>query len=218
MLSKAVQLLLNLNSKLFAKCLRLKLRTLTIFHPEKASSPFSNYRECGVEKEKRSFSFSCSADRTLKNSRWPLTLLTAFLVCSTFALSSRSVMAGEINQNSTELFGDYTVHYSVFNSTFILPEIAVNYSLVRADNQALINITVQDKQGKAIAAKLEGYAQNLLQQRKNLEFKTINEQDAIYGLAAITFTNEEIFNFAITIKPPGAPAFILKFTRKLYTD
>ena len=74
-------------------------------------------------------------------------------------------IAAEFDQQSTQTFGDYTVHYTVFNSTFILPEIANTYQLTRAKNQSLINISVHNKAGTAVAATLNGYAQNLMQQQ-----------------------------------------------------
>ncbi len=126
--------------------------------------------------------------------------------------------AGDLNQESTQVFGDYTVHYMAFNSTFIQPDIAKSYDLVRANNQALINITVQNKAGQAIAAKLDGYSQNLMQQKKGLAFKTITEQDAIYGIAPLRINNEEVLHFVITITPPDAQPFTLKFTRKMYIE
>jgi hypothetical protein len=131
---------------------------------------------------------------------------------------SFNAFAGELNQDSTAVFGDYTVHYSAFNSTFLLPDIAANYGLVRAKNQTLLNITVQDKTGQSIDAKLEGYAQNLMQQKKALTFKTIKEPHAVYSIGALRITNEEVFNFVITITPENTEPFTLKFTRKLYVD
>lgn len=150
-----------------------------------------------------------------------LTSSGAFIASIVFCvvlLTSTRIHAGELNQESTQVFGDYTVHYTAFNSTFIQPDIAANYGITRAKNQTLINISVHDKQGKAVAAKLEAYAQNLMQQKKPLTFNTITEQNAIYSLAPLRFTNEEVFNFNITITPKNAEPFTLKFTRKLYVE
>lgn len=143
--------------------------------------------------------------------------VTFGLVLALNALSFKAY-AGELNQDSTAVFGDYTVHYSAFNSTFLLPDIAAAYDLVRAKDQTLLNITVQDKSGKSIDAKLDGYAQNLIQQKKGIAFKTIKEPHAVYSIGALRITNEEVFNFVITITPENAAPFTLKFTRKLYVE
>ncbi|WP_053981269.1 DUF4426 domain-containing protein [Marinagarivorans algicola] len=126
--------------------------------------------------------------------------------------------AADLDQESTQVFGDYTVHYTAFNSTFIQPDIAAHYGITRGKNQTLINISVHDKTGKAVDAKLDAYAQNLMQQKKPLTFKTITEQAAIYSIAPLRITNEEVFNFHITVTPPQSKPFTLKFTRKLYVE
>lgn len=133
-------------------------------------------------------------------------------------LSANNLNAGELNQQSTQVFGDYTVHYTAFNSLFIQPGIAANYGITRAKNQTLINISVHTANGDAVDAKLEAYAQNLMQQKNTLTFNTIKEQDAIYSLAALRSSNEEVFTFHITITPPNDAPFTLKFTRKLYNE
>ncbi|HEY7771674.1 MAG TPA: DUF4426 domain-containing protein [Marinagarivorans sp.] len=144
-------------------------------------------------------------------------LVTVCLSLMTTQLPSLA-HAGELNQESTAVFGDFTVHYSAFNSTFLQPKIAEAYQLVRAKNQVLLNITVQDKNGEAIDGNIEGYAQNLMQQKKPIDFKTIKEQYAVYSIGSLRITNEEVFNFVINIAPDGVEPFTLKFTRKLYVD
>jgi hypothetical protein len=152
----------------------------------------------------------CHAYKTLK------ALQCCIAVVLLFAFNT--LHAAELNQDSTQVFGDYTVHYTAFNSTFIQPSIAAHYGITRGKNQTLINISVHNKDGQAIDAKLDAYAQNLMQQKKPLTFKTITEQDAIYSIAPLRITNEEVFNFHITITPQNAAPFTLKFTRKLYSE
>lgn len=137
------------------------------------------------------------------------------LACSTLPAK---VLAGELNQDSTQKVGDRQVHYSVFNSTFLQPDIAKYYELVRAGNQVLINIAVQDLEGNPVAATVTGFAENLMQQKKTLSFKTIEEPGAIYALASLRTTNEEVFDFHISWQEPGREIRTIRFTRKLYTE
>ncbi len=141
-----------------------------------------------------------------------------YAMAAILLLSINILHAADLDQESTQVFGDYTVHYTAFNSTFIQPDIAAHYGITRGKNQTLINISVHDKTGKAVDAKLDAYAQNLMQQKKPLTFKTITEQAAIYSIAPLRITNEEVFNFHITVTPPQATPFTLKFTRKLYAE
>lgn len=121
---------------------------------------------------------------------------------------------------SSEQIGDYTVHYSVFNSLFIPAEIASRYNLVRANNQALINISVQRTDtGESIAARVTGTATNMLQQSRNLTFRLIEESEASYAIGSVRHTNEEVIHFKLDlILAGGEQPLTLTFTRKLHTD
>lgn len=126
-------------------------------------------------------------------------------------------------QEVYQTFGDYRVYFSVFNSSFIQPDIAAIYHLERGKDRALVNIAVTRKQDsgytQGLEADLKGYTTNLMQQQKNLDFSAIREQDAVYYLAPIRFTDEEILHFTIEVTlTPGQPPVAVNFTRKLYVD
>jgi len=115
------------------------------------------------------------------------------------------------------------VHFSVFNSSFISPEIAQANNIVRGKDRAIINIAVvkisPDGDTHGLPAVVKGHAANLMQQQKKLKFAEINEQNAVYYLASTRFTNEEVLNFEISVKPdPNKAPFIVKFTKTLYVD
>lgn len=139
------------------------------------------------------------------------------LLLSLFALNSASA------QENAEHFGVYKVHYSVFNSTFLEPEIAQAYNLVRARDQVLVNISINKTQnGSAtlgLPAAINGSASNLMQQQQTLEFKEISEGDATYYIAPLKHTNEETYNFTISVDPEGeAGPFELTLSRTLYVE
>ncbi|BFM19268.1 DUF4426 domain-containing protein [Gilvimarinus japonicus] len=124
-------------------------------------------------------------------------------------------------------FGDYTVHFSTFSSAFITPEVAEVYGITRARNQLLVNVSVtQTDAGKTslgLGATINGTASNLLQQQRVLDFAEINEGNATYYLAPLKHTNEEVYNFSITVTPTGtnhedAAPMTVKFSRKLYVE
>ena len=122
-------------------------------------------------------------------------------------------------------FGDYTLHFSTFNSAFVTPEVAEVYGITRARNQILVNISLTKTEGGktslGLPAKVTGTARNLLQQLRVLEFAEINEGNATYYLAALKHTNEEVYNFTISVAPADAEQteaqpMTVKFSRKLY--
>lgn len=131
---------------------------------------------------------------------------------------------------STKTFGQYTVHYSVFTSTSIAPEIAALHDLKRGKDVALINITVIDNSIKDNAddeksygqpATIIGTATNLMQQQRQLGFKEIKEPGSIYYIASHRFTNQEVTHFEIKVNPgvDGAQVpYTFKFTKTLYVN
>ncbi len=120
--------------------------------------------------------------------------------------------------------GNHTVHYSVFNSTMIQPEIANAHKLKRAANLAYINIAVVDnsdshKNSYGIAARISGQARNLLQQQQLLRFVAIEEQNTTYYLAPLYHNNEDIYHFDITaVIDEQTPVINFTFSKTLYVE
>lgn len=128
--------------------------------------------------------------------------------------------AQEINPENHQTIGDYTVHFSVFNSTFILPDIASAYKIKRSKNENLINISVTKKgEYGGLPASISGHVTNLMQQRKELAFITIKEKTVTYYLAPILVSGKEIVHFNIQVTPQGETAPLdVTFTKTIYAD
>lgn len=117
-------------------------------------------------------------------------------------------------------FENYTVRPVVFNSTFVLPEVAKAAGIKRSKYESLLNISLfkRDKAG-TVAAKIQGTATNLMQQQQVLSFKEIREQDAVYYLAPIRVASEELLRFDIRIQPEGSEEELqLTFSQTVYAD
>lgn len=123
-------------------------------------------------------------------------------------------------ENNSADFDNYTVHYSVFNSDFIQPETARQYGLKRSKSIALVNITVMDNtEGKAVTANITGNAYNLAGQNKDLAFKEIREENAVYYIANLRFANEERLTFKLSVRPSGQDqTYNLEFKQTVYTS
>ena len=133
----------------------------------------------------------------------------------------------QINQTkeiqTSQKFGAYTIHYNVFNSKDIPPEVASIYKLTRSRDIALVNIsltkTENDKTTLGIPAKVSVKAVNLMQQSKPLEFTEIKEPDSTYYIASFRHTNEEDIRFEVSVIPEGeSKPLTVNFTRKLFTE
>jgi len=117
-------------------------------------------------------------------------------------LVSLSVCA---NDQPYKTFGDVRVYYSAFNSSFISPDVANAYNIVRGKDRGLVNIAVvPEGTGHGTAALVGGTASNLLAQQQTLEFTEIREGDAIYYLAPFRFSNEDPLSFTIHVRPANA--------------
>ena len=119
-------------------------------------------------------------------------------------------------------FGDYDVHYSVLNSTFLQPEVARRYGITRGAERAVVNIAVRkqldDGSSAPQAVTISGESSDLIHTTP-LDFHEVNEQNAIYYLAELDFMDKEIRSFTIRVQPePGIAPYTLKFTQRLYAD
>ena len=125
------------------------------------------------------------------------------------------------NEQTFTNFGNYKVLHTVFNSSFIKPDVASAYNLTRGKDQVLINIALVRSIGKGVSnglpAKISGTVANLMQQQKNLEFIEIKEQDATYYLAPLRIDNEEVLHFNINVNSDGKD-YPITFSKKLYVD
>lgn len=117
-----------------------------------------------------------------------------------------------------QTLGQWDVHYMVVSTTFLTPEVAKANNIVRSRYNALVNISVLDKDTqKAQMPSVTGTAKNLIGTSKPLSFRRVNEGDAIYYLAVLSYRNMETYRFNIDIQQ-GEETQTLSFTQKLYVD
>lgn len=123
---------------------------------------------------------------------------------------------------TSKQFGSYTLHYNVFNSSNIPPQVAAAYNLVRGEDRALVNISVtKTEDGKTslgLPVVVKGVTRNLMQQQQNLKFIEIQEGDATYYLAPFVFNNEELLHFDIHVVIGTERPLKVSFNRTLYAD
>ncbi|UTP73691.1 DUF4426 domain-containing protein [Alteromonas sp. LMIT006] len=136
--------------------------------------------------------------------------LFSFLLIGLFCLSAHA----EIKQT----LGPWDVHYIVFPSTFLTPEIAKANGLVRSKFNAVVNISVLDKDTKeAQMPDVEGTARNLIGTSKELKFKRVVDGDAVYYLAPLAYRDRETYRFKVTINDRGQTE-VLEFQQQMYVD
>ncbi|MDX1635090.1 MAG: DUF4426 domain-containing protein [Marinobacter sp.] len=120
-------------------------------------------------------------------------------------------------------FGDYQVHYSIFSSSFLRPEIAQQYNLTRSQSIGVVNIAVmkeaEDGTLKSVGAQVEGQVYNDIQQSSFMGFRRVQEGEDMYYLAQFQYANGELMTFQITARPQGTDLELpIRVTQTLFND
>lgn len=120
-------------------------------------------------------------------------------------------------------FGEYTLHWSVFPSTFLAPEVAKANNLQRSKGIGIINISIMtdddNGQPRPVSGQVEGQVTNDIQQVKFLAFRRIQEGDAVYFIAQYQYRTGELMTFNITARPTGHPQDLpVRFSHTLFND
>jgi Domain of unknown function (DUF4426) len=140
-------------------------------------------------------------------------------ICLFFALGLWAATTSLAQQS--KVFGPYELHYSVVNTTFLQPEVASDYGIVRGKKRAIINLAVREldsEGGPGGPMMLKGRTWDLIQ-NQFLEFQEIREGRAVYYIADFKFINEEWRFFEVDFRPEGSEeTFTLKFKHQLYIN
>ena len=132
----------------------------------------------------------------------------------TACLSAGAMAADVIKPERMETFGDVTVHYNTFNSTFLQPDTAKASELIRSKNQGVINVSVI-KDGKPLMAQVSGTIKDLTSSSVTLNFKQVIEQGAIYYIAQYPVTQQEVRTFEIKVRT-GDKINTINFNQELF--
>ncbi|WP_438870258.1 DUF4426 domain-containing protein [Pseudomonas sp. L1(2025)] len=140
-------------------------------------------------------------------SRLAIFLLTA-------CLGVNAMAADAIDSNREKKFGDITVHYNTFTSSFLQPETAQEAGIVRSNEKGLINVSVV-KGVTPVAAQVTGTIKDSLGKSEVLTFKQITEKNGISYLAPYSVTQQELRTFTINVET-GGNAHGFQFSQELF--
>jgi hypothetical protein len=136
------------------------------------------------------------------------------LLLLTACLSLTAMAADAIKSERQETFGDVTVHYNTFNSTYLQPDVAKAAQLTRSKDQGVINVSVI-KAGTPVTADVSGTIKDLTSQSYILNFKQVTEQGAIYYIAQYPVPQQEIRTFDIKVQN-GDKINTINFNQELF--
>ncbi|WP_417531530.1 DUF4426 domain-containing protein [Marinobacter lipolyticus] len=142
--------------------------------------------------------------------------LAATLICLAF-------ISFQTHAADSKDFGEYQVHYSVFPSTFLDPEVAKANNLTRSRGIGIVNIAIM-REGEngsltPVSGQVEGKALNDIQQPKFLAFRRIQEGESVYFIAEYQYRDAELMTFQITARPTGAGKDLpIRFAHTLFNN
>nr|WP_298522594.1 DUF4426 domain-containing protein [uncultured Halomonas sp.] len=125
-----------------------------------------------------------------------------------------------VSAEQLERIGDYRIHYSAVNTSFLTPEVAAAYDIQRSKMMALLSVSVLEDQPdgsvRQVQANVEGEVGNLAGQSQPLAFRTVREDGAIYQLAVFRIQEDEPMRFNLKVgfdrnKEPTEIAFMQRF-------
>lgn len=154
-------------------------------------------------------------------------ILLFFLSACDQQTSSNSANASRINFDTNvhnKELENFIIHVNALTTDQLPPEVARGYNISRSKSRAMINVSVREKQTDGelpITASVTVLARNLSNQLKNIKFREIKEEGplAIYYIAELPVSNEEIIVFDLDVTPAGAnKPFLLSYRQQFYTQ
>jgi hypothetical protein len=129
-----------------------------------------------------------------------------------------ALLAAPVAAEQMQKFGDIEVHFVVVNASFLDPDVAARYGVVRGKDRAFVNLSVLDRDGKSIDATVTGTTLNLLNQQSVLTFSETKEADSIYFIAPIKFTDRDTLRFRIDVNVYGQGPMRVEFQQQMFVD
>jgi len=124
-----------------------------------------------------------------------------------------------------ERVGDYEIYYDVLPTSFLNPQVAQGYGVVRSKGQGMVRVTVlrrlADGSGEPVKARVSGHAGNLAGQLNGLSFHTheVGQSQGFFNLATFRFAHDDPMRFKLRVTYDSKkPAHELAFIRRLYMD
>ena len=131
-------------------------------------------------------------------------------------LSLITLLATTATADQFKSFDGIDVHYVVVNTLFLQPDIAARYNVTRANDRAIVNLSVIDDKATALSAEVTGSTINLLSQTAPLQFAEIKEGEAIYYVAPLRYTDKDVLRFRVTITVPDRAPMNLEFQQQMF--
>jgi hypothetical protein len=134
------------------------------------------------------------------------------------ALSLSLLLALPAAAEQFAALGEVEVHYVVVNTLFLEPDVAARYGIVRGADRAILNVSVIGPDGKPRDASVEGTVRNLLEVQSPLAFQRIEEGEAIYFIAPLKVTDQDVLRFDVAVDDRRGNSGRVQFLERMWVD
>ena len=143
---------------------------------------------------------------------------TRFILTRALGLLAMVLMPVAAQAEQYQTIDGHKVHYIIVPTISLKPEIAANYGIPRSRGRAMLNVSVLDPQGTAVPVSIAGTSANLMGQLQRLQFKEVKEGQAIYYLALVRHSDEEMHRLAIDITLPSGFGDTIRWEQQIYEE
>ena len=132
----------------------------------------------------------------------------------------RTVPEAQAAEENSAIFGDYTVYFHALSTNEVPAEVAQAVGIVRANNRAMLNVSIQKTEGAvAVEADVSVDVVNLTGQSKTMTMRKVQQDAAIYYIGEVSVSNRETLIFDIDVTPADSEdTFEVRTKREYYTD
>lgn len=148
-------------------------------------------------------------------------LRSCFLLCLCLLLPLSAVA----QNNGTARVGEYEIFYNLLPTSFLHPQVAEGYGIVRSRGHGLLRITVirhlPDGHTQAVDARVDGQMSSLTGQIQGLSFRTLRVagDEGFPSVAVFRFSHDDPMRFNLRVHyAAGQPPHELNFIGRLYMD
>lgn len=119
--------------------------------------------------------------------------------------------------------GDYQIYYNTSTAATLDPEIAKTHGIQRSKLNGLLNVTVlksaADGQRENVPARVETAVRTGEGPTSPIAMREIRVGDGVSYLGQFPIQDEQIIDFAIQVKPPGAEQMTtIELREQFFTD
>lgn len=122
-----------------------------------------------------------------------------------------------------QVIGKYEVHYIGLSTSFLPEKAAAAYNIPRSGSLGYMSISILNTEigdlPTPVTAVVTGEVANLIGQTREISFREIIEQNAVYYITTLRFDDQDTYRVKLSVTPEGeSQPITVKFNQKFYEE